>query len=73
VKTNTSDQGRIGIAGVYTTPAAADENPYHRRNNRWVIRGGKHVDAFPPEVDELSGEGEPMPAFPGAVEAGVPA
>ena len=64
---NTSEQGRIGIAGVYNTPAMADGAMRSWGQLPWVVRGGELCDAFPPEEYEVSNEGkEPMGPFPKA-------
>jgi len=58
---NTSDQSRIGIAGVFTTPPMAAQNPYHRRN-QWVMEGGAIVHDFPPRpFEDFIGESQSMP------------
>ena len=54
---NTSDQGRIAIAGVYTSPAIIAGNPDRQffRNYLWVMKDGALCEHFPPEpypVDE---------------------
>lgn len=52
---NTSDQGRIAIAGVYTTPTIIEHGKPYWKNLLWAMRNGQTVEAFPPEpypVDE---------------------
>jgi ectoine hydroxylase-related dioxygenase (phytanoyl-CoA dioxygenase family) len=43
---NTSDHGRIAVAGVYTTPELAGQNAMHRRNFV-VMENGKICTQFP--------------------------
>lgn len=67
---NPSEQSRIGIAGVFTTPLKATHNPYHR-GNLWVMEGGKIVQDFPPRpFEDYVGESQPMPPYATA-EPGV--
>ena len=60
---NTSDQGRIAIAGVYSTPAITKTcfwNGYE-----WVLKAGQVCQAFPPEPYAIEKSGPPAP-FPKA-------
>ncbi len=59
---NTSDQSRIAVAGVYSTPTLTDRNPRFKRCP-WCMRAGNVCEAFPPEVYVAPGEPEPFPAF----------
>jgi len=62
---NTSDQGRIGVAGVYTTPAIIQRRNRGWPNYRWAMKGGKVVTTFPPEVYPDDGrETKPATPFP---------
>ena len=45
---NTSDKGRIAIAGVFSAAEEARQNPIHQ-NHRWVLRRGEPVTVFPAE------------------------
>ena len=64
---NESPQSRIGIAGVYTTPALADRSPRTWGNLHWVLRGGALCTAFPPDEYEVDGENKsPVEPFPRA-------
>lgn len=60
---NTSDHGRIAVAGVYTTPALTDRNPIWKQLP-WVIRNGTLIESFPPETYTGAGEKSPLPPFP---------
>ncbi|MEX0776924.1 MAG: phytanoyl-CoA dioxygenase family protein [Phycisphaeraceae bacterium] len=60
---NTSECGRIAVAGVYSTPALADRNLRFKRYE-WVMRGGAILGVFPPQMHEASGEAAPLPKFP---------
>ena len=55
---NESPQSRIGIAGVYTTPAMADRSIRTWGGSlQWVVQGGTLCTAFPAdeyEVDETN-------------------
>ncbi len=59
---NTSDQGRIAVAGVYSTPALADRNPY-RKQYQWIVRNGQRIECFPPEIYQAPGEAAPLPPY----------
>ncbi|MFP6645209.1 MAG: phytanoyl-CoA dioxygenase family protein [Candidatus Latescibacterota bacterium] len=62
---NTSPQGRIGMAGVYTTPDLVRRSERSWGALPWVLRGGELCAAFPPEefdvVNGRSSEPEPHP------------
>ncbi len=60
---NTSDQSRIAVAGVYTTPQLTDRNP-RWKELPWVLRDGRLVKAFPPEIYRAPGDRIPAPEFP---------
>jgi hypothetical protein len=59
---NTSEQSRIGVAGVYTTPALADRAARFRRFE-WIMKGGELCSAFPPEA-YVVGDGSTAPVGP---------
>lgn len=68
---NTSDKGRIGIAGVYTNPDILSRRRRAWSNTRWCVRNGEIITAFPPEpypVDD-SAPNEPPTPFPKAETA----
>lgn len=50
---NTSPQGSIGMAGVYTTPDLVRRSERSWGALPWVLRGGKLCAAFPPEEFEV--------------------
>lgn len=60
---NTSDHGRIAVAGVYTTPQLAARNAMHRKNYV-VMTDGVINTAFPPATYSSSLEPTPMPGPP---------
>ncbi|HAA74114.1 TPA: hypothetical protein DCE37_03210 [Candidatus Latescibacteria bacterium] len=65
---NTSDQSRIGIAGVYTTPELIAKRNRNWPNYRWCLKDGQLCTDLPPEpypVDE-SIQHEPPGPFPKA-------
>jgi hypothetical protein len=53
---NTSEQSRIGVAGVYTTPAIADRTKRFKTFH-WIMKDGNVVDAFPPKT-YIVGDGQ---------------
>jgi hypothetical protein len=55
---NTSEQGRIGIAGVYTTPEQATGSIRSWGNLPWVLRAGQLCTAFPVEEFEVTNAGK---------------
>lgn len=57
---NKSDQGRIGIAGVYTNPQITTKRHF-AGEYYWVMKGGEVCEAFPPEVYPLAQTGSPPP------------
>lgn len=61
---NTSEHSRIGIAGVYTTPAIADRT-VRFKTFHWIMKGGRICQQFPPER-YLVGDGVTItpPPFP---------
>ncbi|MBV7337288.1 phytanoyl-CoA dioxygenase family protein [Chloroflexi bacterium TSY] len=63
---NTSDQGRIACAGVYTTPQITTTRHF-AGDYYWVMKEGGVCNAFPPEVYPLE-QTEPPPPFPKAEE-----
>jgi len=65
---NTSDQGRIGIAGVYTTPAIVDRGKPYWSSLLWTLQGGQPCTQFPPESYQLNRPLEKIPAYPKAEE-----
>jgi ectoine hydroxylase-related dioxygenase (phytanoyl-CoA dioxygenase family) len=69
---NESPQGRIGIAGVYTTPALAEGRRRNWGGYPWVMREGELCTGFPVEEFDTS-EGEPHNPgpFPKVEEVGV--
>ena len=64
---NTSDIGRIAIAGVYSN-ARITSNRHFAGDYYWVLKEGKLVDTFPPEVVPIAQTPAPPP-FPKAEEA----
>jgi ectoine hydroxylase-related dioxygenase (phytanoyl-CoA dioxygenase family) len=60
---NTSAQGRIAVAGVYSTPAIADRNKRFKAY-QWVLRGGELQESFPPLIYTAPGDRVPPPEFP---------
>ena len=60
---NTSDQGRIGIAGVYTTPAIVERGKPYWPNLLWIMRDGQRRPEFPPESYPLDRALEKPPAY----------
>lgn len=58
---NTSDQGRIAIAGVYTNPQITTKRHF-AGDYYWVMKGGDVCEAFPPEIYPLEQTGSP-PSF----------
>ena len=69
---NESPQGRIGIAGVYTTPALGEGRRRNWGGYPWVMREGELCTGFPVEEFDTS-EGEPHNPgpFPKVEEVGV--
>jgi hypothetical protein len=65
---NTSDQGRIGIAGVYTTPEIVDRGKPYWSNLLWTLQGGLPCTQFPPESYQLNRPLEKIPAYSKAEE-----
>ena len=63
---NTSEQGRIAIAGVYTNPRIAKQRHF-RGEYQWVMKNGVRCEEFPPEVYPIERTGSPPP-FPKAEE-----
>lgn len=63
---NTSDAGRIAIAGVYTSPQIATQRLF-RGAYQWVMSEGELCDPFPPQEYELAQTGSPPP-FPKVAE-----
>lgn len=61
---NTSEQGRIAIAGVYTNPQITTTRHF-AGEYYWVMKDGEMVDSFPPEVYPLA-KTEAPPPFPKA-------
>lgn len=70
---NTSDQGRIGMAGVWTTPAIIERGRPFFPNLLWVVKHGERCTAFPPEPYELTRPLEKPPAYLKAEELPVTA
>lgn len=69
---NRSSRGRIGIAGVYTTPHHVARSPCSWGSLPWVVRDGQAHTAFPVEEFEVSKEGkEPAPPFARADSVGA--
>ncbi len=44
---NLSLAGRIGVAGVITTPDIVRRHPWHWQDPHWLLKGGQKVDMFP--------------------------
>ena len=64
---NESPQGRIGIAGVYTTPELIDRSPRAWGNLPWVMKEGVLNTAFPVEEYQVAENNkEPIGPFPKA-------
>lgn len=60
---NTSPEGRIGIAGVVSSPAIAEQSPRFKTYH-WLLKGGERQTQFPPETFVAAGEPlkqEPLP------------
>ncbi|MBM4460592.1 MAG: phytanoyl-CoA dioxygenase family protein [Chloroflexi bacterium] len=60
---NTSDQGRIGIAGVYTTPAIVERGKPYWPNLLWTMRAGQRCSQFPPDAYPMNRTLEKPPAY----------
>jgi hypothetical protein len=62
---NTSEQGRIGIAGVYSNPDTISRRRRVGPQFKWVVRDGEVCNAFPPEPYPLneSAPNDPVPPF----------
>ena len=60
---NTSPRGRIGMAGVYTTPELVRRSERSWGALPWVLRGGELCAAFPPEEFQVANSitSEPTP------------
>jgi hypothetical protein len=52
---NTSEQGRIGVAGVWTNPQTAATNVRFKQYH-WVMKRGERRHRFPPEPYVVAGE-----------------
>jgi hypothetical protein len=63
---NTSDQGRIGIAGVWTTPAIIEQRHPFFSNLLWVMKAGERCTTFSPEPYVLTRPLEKAPPYPKA-------
>jgi len=68
---NTSAQGRIGIAGVWTTPAILARHAPFWQNLLWVMNHGTRCTVFPPEPYIMDRALERPPAYPKAGGASV--
>jgi hypothetical protein len=68
---NTSEQGRIGIAGVWTTPTIVEQGKPYFPNLLWVMRDGVRCESFPPEPYPLSRPLEKAPPYPKAEDLWV--
>ena len=69
---NPSPRGRIGIAGVFTTPQRATRSKRSWGSLPWVMRDGRVCAAFPVEEFEVPEEGrEPAPPFMRADSVGA--
>ena len=66
---NTSEQGRIAIAGVYTNPQITTTRHFPA-DYYWAMKGGAVCEAFPPEVYPLAQSGS-IPPFPKVREVTV--
>jgi ectoine hydroxylase-related dioxygenase (phytanoyl-CoA dioxygenase family) len=60
---NRSDQGRIGIAGVYTTPEIIARGKPYWSNLLWALRDGEPCPQFPPEPYPPGRPIEKVPEF----------
>jgi hypothetical protein len=62
---NTSEQGRIGTAGVYANPEIISKRRRVGPQFKWVVRNGEVCAAFPPEPYLLNetAPNEPAPPF----------
>ena len=58
---NTSDQGRIAVAGVYTTPRISTKRYWI--DFLWVLKNGRRSEQFPPEVCPVP-QSPPPPPYP---------
>jgi len=61
---NTSDQGRIGIAGVYTTPDLIAARKRNWPNFRWCVKDGVRIETFPPEAYPVDENAPQVPSTP---------
>ncbi|MEX2544998.1 MAG: phytanoyl-CoA dioxygenase family protein [Phycisphaeraceae bacterium] len=67
---NTSDQSRIAVAAVYTSPEVVARSKRFK-NFQWCMKAGKVCEAFPPEM-HVVGDGQTEPAEPpNKAEAGA--
>lgn len=60
---NTSEQGRIAVAGVYTNPTIAEKHPRIKRY-RVCMENGEALPQFPPRLREFPGTPGPPPDPP---------
>jgi hypothetical protein len=63
---NHSEQSRIGIAGVYTTPEIVERGKPYWPNLLWALRRGQRCAQFPPDVYPLARPLEKVPPYPAA-------
>jgi ectoine hydroxylase-related dioxygenase (phytanoyl-CoA dioxygenase family) len=61
---NRSEQGRIGIAGVWTTPAIVERGRPYWSNLQWTMQDGQRCSQFPPQTYPLDRPLEKPPVFP---------
>ena len=60
---NTSEQGRIAVAGVWSTPQIAWQRPFPLRYH-WCMKNGQICETFPPKAEtwgDLDGQPAPIP------------
>ena len=62
---NTSPNGRIAVAGVYSSPELAERNG-QPKGYTWCLRSGERPDAFPPEVYGVKREAPAPRPYPRA-------
>lgn len=66
---NPSDQSRIAIAGVYTTPQIIRENPQqYFRNYLWVMQNGTLCEQFPAQQYPIHTDAQKAPPWAKAEE-----
>ena len=67
---NTSPNSRIAVAGVYTNPSIIAKTGV-KRQLHWIMRDGKLVESFPPEVFESDGRPHEPTPYARAEDTGI--